>query len=134
MLSEVWVSNFRSLDNFHLKIEPGLNVLVGPNGAGKTSVIKWFEFLSLLANYSLRESIGKIGGANHVFRRKGDKYADELFFSIKGDTEVDFGIYSSESSGSIFQIHYEYNGTISVVKNQIFFSKQDTKVRISKNQ
>jgi predicted ATPase len=133
MLHKTWVDNFRSLEDFHLTIKPGLNVLVGPNGAGKTSIMKWFEFLSLLSSYSLRESIGKIGGANHVFRRKNEKYNDVLKFSISGSTEVnDEFMYQGNENKRIF-INYEYYGEISVIKNQIFFSKQNTKIWINYN-
>lgn len=132
MLKNVWITNFRSLENFELAIKPGLNALVGPNGAGKTSIIKWFEFLSLLGSYSLRESIGKIGGANHVFRRKGEKYSDQLSFALRGETEVKYPYYSERQNNKSWFVYYEYNGTISVVKNQIFFSSQDTKLWIFK--
>jgi hypothetical protein len=95
--------------------------------------MKWFEFLSLLSSYSLRESIGKIGGANHVFRRKNEKYNDVLKFSISGSTEVnDEFMYQGNENKRIF-INYEYYGEISVIKNQIFFSKQNTKIWINYN-
>lgn len=128
MLRDVWVTNFRSLENFELTIRPGLNALVGPNGAGKTSIIKWFEFLSLLGTYSLRESIGKIGGANHVFRRKGGKYADQLSFSLKGETKVEHPYYESRATAKSWMVDYELFATISVVKNQIFFSAQSISI------
>ncbi|WP_439618558.1 AAA family ATPase [Shinella sp.] len=130
MLQDIWVHNFRSLEDFGLHIEPGLNVLVGPNGAGKTSIMKWFEFLSLLSNSSLRESIGKVGGANHVFRRKDEKYSDTLSFRFQGRTVVMNEFYYPEKDRVDYLIDYSYDGEISVIKNQIFFSKQNTKVWI----
>ncbi|MDQ0456106.1 AAA family ATPase [Rhizobium paknamense] len=133
MLKKIAVNNFRSLEDFSMEIRPGLNALVGPNGAGKTSIIKWFEFLSLLGSFSLRESIGKIGGANHVFRRKGEKYSEMLNFSFTGTTQINSFSRRNSRNGSKIYIDYEYDGTISVVKNQIFFSRQTISVFISSN-
>lgn len=130
MIHEIWVDNFRSLEDFRLHIEPGLNVLVGPNGAGKTSIMKWFEFLSLLSRSSLRESIGKVGGANHVFRRQHGKYSEHLKFYFSGQTRVDTAfVYGRKRENDLF-IGYDYQGEISVIKNQIFFSSQKTNVWI----
>lgn len=127
MISEIYVDNFRSLKNFHLVLKPGINVLVGPNGSGKTNIIKWFEFLSLLGTSSIREAIGKIGGANHVFRRSpSGSYESNLSFSFKGFTEVRERFYRSRSAEEYqFWVFYEFDGEISIVDNQIFFSKQD---------
>lgn len=130
MLENIWVNNFRSLENFSLSIQPGLNVLVGPNGAGKTSIMKWFEFIALMATSSLREAIGKIGGANHVFRRKNDKYTSMLEFSLSGTTPVRTSFYfdgdTPDETDAVMRYHYM--GCISIIKNQIFFSKQETKI------
>lgn len=128
MIKEIWVHNFRSLENFGLQVQPGLNVLVGPNGAGKTSIMKWFEFLSLLSSLSLRESIGKVGGANHVFRRKNEKYSEYLSFRFSGTTQVNKDFYYPERDRRETFIDYDYFGEISVIQNQIFFSKQNTRI------
>jgi predicted ATPase len=135
MLEKIWVDNFRSLDDFTLEIVPGLNVLVGPNGAGKTSIIKWFEFLSLLGNHTLRESIGKMGGANHVFRRQDDKYSDTLKFELTGFTYIDTEMYAPPKAKHTQkqEIRYQYIGVISVVENQIFFSQQHIEVWLIHN-
>ena len=134
MLRKIWVTNFRSLEDFSLKIEPKLNVLVGPNGAGKTSIMKWFEFLSLLSSYSLREAVGKIGGASHVFRRKNEKFSDSLCFSFSGNSSVreSYGL-KNKNKENISHFTYEYYGEISFIRNQIFFSVQKTKIWIKNN-
>ena len=38
MLKNIQVKNFRSLDNFSMKFNDGLNVIIGENDAGKTTV------------------------------------------------------------------------------------------------
>jgi predicted ATPase len=88
MLSEVKVSGFKSLDNFELKIRPGLNVLVGPNGSGKTNIIRFFDFLSFLQQHSLSEAISKAGGAGEIFRRIEDlKIERRMTFRLRGAGE-----------------------------------------------
>lgn len=135
MLKSIHVHNFRSLDHFGLEIQPGLNVLVGPNGAGKTSIMKWFEFLSFLATSSLREAIGKIGGASHVFRRKNGRYTNTLEFQLFGDTRISQPFTADEDDNEILSwMHYEYYGEISMIDNQIFFSKQISKVWITSDE
>lgn len=45
MLKKLSVKNFRSLDNFTLEFNEGLNVIIGENDAGKTSIIDSLKIL-----------------------------------------------------------------------------------------
>jgi AAA15 family ATPase/GTPase len=56
MLRQINVSGFKSLDDFELKFNQGLNVIVGPNGSGKTNIINFIEFISFLSRDSLLEA------------------------------------------------------------------------------
>lgn len=40
MLKHIKVNNFRSLDNFSMDFNEGLNVIIGENDAGKTSLLE----------------------------------------------------------------------------------------------
>lgn len=135
MLNCIRVNNFRSLRDFTLEIRPGLNVLVGPNGSGKTNIIKWLEFLSLIGKHSLREAIGRIGGANQVFsRNRQGSHASNLDFYVSGFTTLINRFYFEDETDNnriLGNIFYEIEASISVIENQIFFSKQEIKIWIS---
>lgn len=45
MLKHIKVTNFRSLDNFSMDLNEGLNVIIGENDAGKTSLIDSIKIL-----------------------------------------------------------------------------------------
>lgn len=45
MLKNIQVKNFRSLDNFSMKFNDGLNVIIGENDAGKTTLIDSMKLL-----------------------------------------------------------------------------------------
>ena len=45
MLKKIKVKNFRSLDNFCMTFNNGLNVIIGENDAGKTSLIDSMKIL-----------------------------------------------------------------------------------------
>ena len=45
MLKKIKVKNFRSLDNFYMDFNEGLNVIIGENDAGKTSLIDSMKIL-----------------------------------------------------------------------------------------
>jgi ABC-type uncharacterized transport system ATPase subunit len=38
MITKIQVDGFKSLNDFKLKIKPGLNFFIGPNGSGKTTM------------------------------------------------------------------------------------------------
>lgn len=85
MITEIKINNYKSLSNFHLKFEKGLNILVGPNGAGKTNIISFFDFLGSLQKHELSETISENGGAGVLFRKVGEKdYSNNLNAEITG--------------------------------------------------
>ena len=45
MLKKIKVKNFRSLDNFCMTFNNGLNVIIGENDAGKTPLIDSMKIL-----------------------------------------------------------------------------------------
>lgn len=79
------VDGFRSLRDFSVEIQPGLNVLVGPNGSGKSNFIDLLDFLYVFIRSGGPMAIGKVGGISRVFsqeilRRKSPK----LSISVTG--------------------------------------------------
>lgn len=50
-ISKLTTQGFRSLDNFEIEFNPGLNVIVGPNNAGKTAILEAMSLvISTFAN------------------------------------------------------------------------------------
>src|ERR1700751_729018 len=89
MLRQINVSGFKSLDDFELKFNQGLNVIVGPNGSGKTNIINFIEFISFLSRDSLLEAVARSGGAGRIFRRNQfGSLTKKIAFVIRGDGEV----------------------------------------------
>ena len=73
MIRKISVDGFRSLTDFELVIDPGLNILVGPNGSGKTNIISFFEFLSAIVSNPVSEAVSILGGAGSIFRKMPDE-------------------------------------------------------------
>ena len=72
MITRIEVDGFKSLTDFSLDFQPGLNIMVGPNGAGKTNIIQFLEFLSGIASGFLDKAVNNQGGAGRIFTKIGE--------------------------------------------------------------
>lgn len=86
MITRIEVNGFKSLKNFELTLNSGLNILVGPNGSGKTNIVLFFEFLSKLVSMSVSEAMTEMGGFGFVFQKIGNNYAEVIKVKITGKT------------------------------------------------
>lgn len=100
MITRIEVNGFKSLNNFSLDLQQGLNVLVGPNGGGKTNIILFFEFLSTLVRTDVSEAISRLGGAGAVFRRIGD---------TEFQSTIQATVYGCQPIESKRFCHYKYS-------------------------
>lgn len=122
MITKIEVNGFKSLKDFDLKLNQGLNILVGPNGAGKTNIILFFEFLSNIARYPVGNAISNVGGAGTIFQKVGkDDYIKEISSSIFGSFQVD--------SKKYLVYEYSFKVSISFEKDNVYFSNQSLKIR-----
>jgi predicted ATPase len=122
MIKEISVNGFKSLINFTLKLNPGLNILVGPNGSGKTNIICFFEFLGDLQEMSVSNAISTAGGAGIVLTKIGEgAYSDSLSATISGSIKISSKQY----------IYYDYSFEISMFKiaDRITYKQQRLKVK-----
>jgi predicted ATPase len=127
MLRRIKVSGFKSLDDFHLEFNRGLNVIIGPNGSGKTNIINFIEFLSFLSRDSLLEAVGRSGGAGRIFRRSSyGSLTNRISFEIHGEGE-----YSGHRKESTHWAVYEFSADIDLTENNtaIYFSRQRFKIK-----
>ena len=120
MLNKLYIDGFRSLLDFRIGLQPGLNILVGANGTGKSNFIAFLDFAADLVDFDLNTAIAGAHGAGAVFSKErfiGDESA-EFTFTVEGDLRpadpeetsiLSFGNDSTEAlSGS-----YSYSCTIS---------------------
>lgn len=122
MITRIEIDGFKSLYNFSLDLNKGLNILVGPNGSGKTNIILFFEFLSLLCNDQVGNAVSKVGGAGAIFRKISfDEFEKEISFNVEGTRRISNKRY----------LKYKYSATITNTSNfdNIYYSKQSLKTK-----
>jgi predicted ATPase len=85
MITKIEVNGFKSLKDFELTLNSGLNILVGPNGSGKTNIVLFFEFLSKLVTKPVSEAITKMGGFGFIFQKTENGYVDSIKVKITGN-------------------------------------------------
>jgi predicted ATPase len=122
MITRVEIDGFKSLSNFELNLNSGLNILVGPNGSGKTNIVLFFEFLSKISRSQIGSAVSSVGGAGAIFKKIGsNEYQNEISFKIFGCNNI----------LSKKPITYEYCAKIksSFEIDSIFYSYQNLKLR-----
>jgi len=125
MITKIEVNGFKSLNNFSLELNQGLNILVGPNGSGKTNIILFFEFLSLLSTEHIGNAISKVGGAGSIFKKISfDEYEKDISFKVQGSKKL-----SIDNSNEY--ITYEFSAKISnsFDLDNIHYSSQSFKIK-----
>jgi predicted ATPase len=85
MLQCAKIDGFRSLVEFEIDMEPGLQVLVGANGAGKSNFVEFLDFVGELLATDLDSAIAVGEGAGSIFsRERHTRDNAHLKFSISG--------------------------------------------------
>jgi len=123
MLNHIEVNGFKSLQDFSLKIEKGVNIIVGPNGAGKTNIVSFFEFISDLVNDKVSEAVFKSGGVASVFHRNPDNSTSDIEFTLEGQSSV---VDAFETGSLRRKTKYKYSCIISISSDNsiIYFKSQ----------
>ncbi|MFW0716155.1 AAA family ATPase [Pedobacter sp. N23S346] len=81
-IEEAFLKGFKSIDNLHIKLNPGLNVIIGPNGSGKSNLLEFLNdaiysmFRVLQYTFKSAELILKSTNSDNKFKisRQSDAY------------------------------------------------------------
>lgn len=126
MLEDLYVDGFRSLKEFKLGLNPGLNVLVGPNGSGKTNIFRFFEFLSNITDHKILDAVGHSGGANAIFdRAEAATDFQKIHISLKGSTEINTETPRGQTRKREVKYFYSFVITFDKSNSIIKYDKQD---------
>ena len=86
MLQNIEIDGFRSLIDFKLSFQKGLNVIVGANGTGKSNFVSFLDFLGTLIDSDLNSAIAVAQGAGSMFSKERffGESPTELTFKLDG--------------------------------------------------
>lgn len=102
MIENLKVDGFKSLKNFEIDFQKGINVIVGPNGVGKTNICQSLSILSSLTNNTLNETFTQFGGVRSTFNLVECKLdVKKITISAKGKT-------SGKLRDEFYEISYNY--------------------------
>ncbi|MBP0594576.1 AAA family ATPase [Paraburkholderia sp. LEh10] len=139
MIRQIKVDGFRTLSDFTLDLLPGLNILLGPNGGGKTTIIMFFSFINDIYSKNLSEAISTVGGAGHIFRKKGaDDYQRTISAEIRGTVNIkDIDYLPTRarnllSRGKFIDYKYTFSIELSADREDVYYNSQELVVRRSK--
>ncbi len=105
LITEISIDGFKSLQNFHLKIDSGLNILVGPNGVGKSNICQAISLLSHVKDGNISDYIISLGGTNSILPNEQCK---EIKISVSG---TDLNLDEEEN---YIDLKYKYEVTIEI--------------------
>lgn len=112
MLNSLYVRNFRSLENFHVKKLGRVNLIVGNNNSGKSSVLEALRIYAGSGNRNLLVQIAEEHDEKTRLSKSEDSDADlpfEAFFSGRQypeDDETSIFIGASESDPNALTIEH----------------------------
>lgn len=90
MIDSLKIDGFRSLIDFNIELNEGLQVLVGANGAGKSNFVEFLDFLGELYQTDLDAAMAVAEGASSIFSRENHTRDNaHLRFAITGTLQCD---------------------------------------------
>ncbi len=74
-LHRLWLTDFRSYEQFELELDDGLTAILGPNGIGKTNLLEAIGLLATLKSFrgAPTDSLIRRGADSAVIRAEGER-------------------------------------------------------------
>lgn len=120
MITKIEVNGFKSLKDFELTLNNGLNILVGPNGSGKTNIVLFFEFLSKIVTMPINKAITEMGGFGFIFQKTEKGFVDNIKVKIEGKGDA-----YRNSSKKNYTFTYSFELNLSNDLENIVYANQD---------
>ena len=123
------IDGFRSLKDFEVTLQEGLNVLVGPNGAGKTNFIDLLDFLSIFLQRGLAAATSNSGGIARVFSQESLKSRIprvQIHVSSIADLETSMEV---EDNRSLFRFDYDLDIRYSRAHSALYVASEKIKFK-----
>lgn len=110
MITSFAIDNFKSLKNFDLKLNEGLNILVGPNGSGKTTICQAMGLISSVISGRFPSYLMSIGGSESSMCKvdSSDDEFDGINFRCSGL------VFAEDEKEKRYKLKYEYSGIIKI--------------------
>ncbi|MBV6342067.1 AAA family ATPase [Candidatus Magnetobacterium casense] len=122
MITEIAISGFKSLVDFRMTFEKGLNVLIGPNGAGKSNICYALDLFAKAASGNIRTFLSERGGMTGCFTSTlGDNLSEKgICASCKGEIAL---------SDSDEVLIYEYKIRLFIIGDTIPILNQELQLQ-----
>lgn len=122
MIENLKVDGFKSLTNFEINFQKGINVIVGPNGVGKTNICQALSILSSLTNNSLNEIFTQFGGVKSTFN----------IVDCKNENKKITILASGQTSGKLrddnYDLKYNYKIELSLLE-ELYISEEFLEIK-----
>jgi predicted ATPase len=119
------IDGFRSLIDFHISLERGLNVLVGPNGSGKTNFLDFLGFLDSTVHGSATGAISASGGIARVFsQERVRRTSASLSAKVSGIADLRDAVSSRDVSLPLFRYEYDIRISFSRTLSAVYISRE----------
>lgn len=122
-----YIDGFRSLKEFEVQMNPGLNVLVGPNGSGKSNFIDFLDFLHTFLRSNAPLAVARAGGISRVFSQENlRKSSPSLVVKVSGTSFMAKTV--RQPITGYYKYHYELEIRYSKSLSAIYVRKESLKL------
>lgn len=128
-VTSYYIDGFRSLREFHLDLQPGINALVGPNGSGKTNFLDFLGFLERAVSSGVTNAVSEAGGLSRVFSFENtSRHSAHLTARICGTADLN-DVTPSEVRTPFFHFEYEITIRFSREYSSVYIHKEQIKIK-----